>query len=293
MSAVVIHGGRAWEAAMSRAEIEKAVEPIIYKCQRELGDSTKDKVSDEDFARYTEGMFRPDVRRVSLIISMTQDLLGPSAEGEGLEVGSGYGYLLFPMAVLLPRVRWTAVDHPSRSYEEREEFAKAFREYGCAFQAMDILREPFPYPDGRFSVVTFSEVLEHLPVERLSFVLEELARVVRPGGILIMSSPNQASLENRLRLLKGTSILAMPDKLYGETFGHIRLYTPGEMEAAMAKLGFSLESSRAESNNSAYRGAHKSWRRRIYRLYELVEGILRLPRGLSDTWYMAFRKNAA
>jgi 2-polyprenyl-3-methyl-5-hydroxy-6-metoxy-1,4-benzoquinol methylase len=281
------------ETAMTRAEIEKAVEPIIRKCQRELGDSTKNKVSDEDFAKYTEGMFRPDVRRVSLIISMAQDLLGPSAEGEGLEVGSGYGYLLFPMAVLLPKVRWTAVDHPSRSYEEREEFAKAFREYDCAFLAMDILREPLPYANGRFSVVTFSEVLEHLPVERLSFVLAELARVVRPGGILIMSSPNQASLENRLRLLKGMSILAMPDKLYGDTFGHIRLYTPDEMEAAMAKLGFSLESSRAESNNSAYRGAHKSWRRRIYRLYELVEGILPLPRGLSDTWYMAFRKKAA
>jgi hypothetical protein len=126
-------------------------------------------------------------------------------------------------------------------------------------------------------------------------VLEEMARVLRPGGILIMSSPNQASLENRLRLLKGRSILAMPEKLFaaGDTFGHIRLYTPSEMESAMSKLGFSLECSRAESNNSAYRGAHKSWRRRLYRLYEHVEGILPVLRRMSDTWYMAFRKNAA
>ncbi len=241
---------------MTRAEIEKTVEPIIRKCLREFGESTKDQVSDEEFAKYTMGMLRPDVRRVSLIVSIAQAVLGASATGQGLEVGSGYGYLLFPMALLLPNVQWTAVDHPSRSYEQRDAFAKAFREYNCQFTAMDIIHEALPFPDGHFSVVTFSEVLEHLPVERLNFVLSELARVLRPGGILIMSSPNQASLENRLRLLKGGSILAMPDKLFaaGDTFGHIRLYTPSEMEAAMSKLGFSLECSRAESNNSAYQG---------------------------------------
>jgi SAM-dependent methyltransferase len=278
---------------MTRAEIEKTVEPIIRKCLREFGDSTKDEVSDEEFAKYTVGMFRPDVRRVSLIVSMAQSILGESAAGEGLEVGSGYGYLLFPMALLLPQVGWTAVDHPSRGYEQRDAFAKAFRDYNCQFAAMDILHQPLPFPDGLFLVVTFSEVLEHLPVERLNFVLSELARVVRPGGILIMSSPNQASLENRLRLLKGTSILAMPEKLFsaGDTFGHIRLYTPSEIESAMSKLGFSLECSRAESNNSAYRGAHRSWRRRIYRLYERVEGMLPILRRMSDTWYMAFRKD--
>ena len=281
---------------MTRAEIEKKIEPIMRKCLRELGEvCTKDRVSDVDFEKYTAGMFRPDVRRVSLIISMAQDILGPCPVGEGLEVGSGYGFLLFPMALHLPQIRWTGVDHPTRIYEERDEFAKAFRSYNCEFEALDIVRQPLPFPDGRFLVVTFSEVLEHLPPERLNFVLSELARVVRPGGILIMSSPNQASLENRLVLLKGKSILAMPDKLpsAGDTFGHIRLYTRSEMAVAMAKFGFSLECSKVESNNSGYRGAHKSWRRRVYRVYESVEGLLPFLRSMGDTWYMAFRKSAS
>ena len=147
------------------------------------------------------------------------------------------------MALYLPQVRWVGEDHPSRIYEQRDEFARTFNDYNCEFVALDLVRQPLPFPDGHFLVVTFSEVLEHLPPERLNFVLSELARVIRPGGILIMSSPNQASLENRLVLLKGKSILAMPDKLpsAGDTFGHIRLYTRSEMAAAMAKLGFSLE----------------------------------------------------
>ena len=81
--------------------------------------------------------------------------------------------------------------------------------------------------------MTFSEVLEHLPLERVNFVLSELARAVHPGGILIVSSPNQASLENRIRLLKGKSILEMPDEMdhAKETFGHIRLYTMAEVSS--------------------------------------------------------------
>lgn len=280
---------------MTRAEIEKTIEPIIRKCLRELGDYTKNEISDDVFDFYTQGMFRPDVRRVSLIVSLAQSLLGADASGEGLEVGSGYGYLLFPMALFLPQVRWTAVDHPGRSYEHREEFAAAFRQYHCQFAALDILREPLPFPDFHFLIVTVSEVLEHLPVERLSFVLSEIARVVRPGGLLIMSSPNQASLENRLRLLRGRSILAMPLEANSAdgVFGHIRLYTPSEIESALSPLGFSLERSVLESNLSGYRGtSSRSWRNRIYRLYERLEETLAILRRLGDTWYMAFRKSA-
>lgn len=281
---------------MTRAKIEKAIEPIIRKCLREFGDYTIKEIPDAEFDFYTDGMFRPDVRRVSLIVSLAQSLLGAGASGEGLEVGSGYGYLLFPMALFFPQVRWSAVDHPGRTYERREEFQRTFRDYNCQFVPLDIVRDPLPFPDGHFLVATFSEVLEHLPVERLNFVLAELARVIRPGGILIVSSPNQASLENRLRLLRGRSILAMPDELDSAKgiFGHIRLYTPSEMESAMSKLGFSPERSVTESNVSGYRGTSPaSWRRRIYRLYERAEERMEFLRRLGDTWYMAFRKNAA
>jgi SAM-dependent methyltransferase len=280
----------------TRAEIEKTIEPIIRKCLRELSDYTKNKISDEVFEFHTQGMFRPDVRRVSLIISLAQSLLGAGAAGEGLEVGSGYGYLLFPMALFLPQIRWTAVDHPGRSYEHGDEFVAAFRQYNCQFAALDIIREPLPFPDSHFQIVTFSEVLEHLPVDRLNFVLSEIARIVRPGGLLIVSSPNQASLENRLLLLRGRSILAMPNEANSAdgVLGHIRLYTPSEMESAMSRLGFSLERSVIESNNSGYRGTSPgSWRRRIYRLYERAEAKIRFLRRMGDTWYLAFRKRAS
>ena len=226
--------------------------------------------------------------------SLAFSLLGNSFGGEGLEIGSGFGYLLFPMAVLFRGVRWSAIEHPDRSHLCGETYRKAFRDYNCELFELDLIREPLPFGDARFSVVTFSEVVEHLPPERLNFVLSQIARTIRPAGFLLVSSPNQASLENRLRLLKGKSILDMPDELsYAKgNFGHIRLYTLSEMQSAMEKLGFSLERSVIESNNAGYRGtSSRSWARRIYRMYERAEQNLGILRRMGDTWYMAFRKN--
>jgi 2-polyprenyl-3-methyl-5-hydroxy-6-metoxy-1,4-benzoquinol methylase len=168
------------------------------------------------------------------------------------------------------------------------------RDLNCRLVGIDIVRDPLPFPDGHFSVVTFSETLEHLPVERVNFVMDEIRRVVRARGVLIASSPNQASLENRLRLLKGRSILDLPGDIAVAkgTFGHIRLYTPDEIKLLMSQLGFSVERVVLESNYSSYRGrSSKSLRRRQYRFYEMTEQRIGFLRSFGDTWYMVFRKD--
>ena len=280
---------------MTRGEIEKTVKPIIRECLRKFGDYSRPDISPEEFAVEIADELRPDVRRVSLLISLTKSVAGDELAGKGLELGCGYGYLLFPMAKFNPNVQWTGIEHPGRRYFDRADFQQAFRDYNCSLAGLDFVHEPLPFSDQYFSVVTFSETLEHLPVERLNFVLAEISRVLRPGGILIASSPNQAGLENRVRLLKGGSILDLPDhmKVAKGIFGHIRLYTPAEMAYMMSQLGFRVERLAMESNNSTYRGkSEKSMYRRMYRLYEHAEQRLWFLRSLADTWYFVFRKDA-
>jgi SAM-dependent methyltransferase len=277
----------------TRAEIEQAIEPIIRECLRTFGDYSPSEITSEDFARSIVGQLRFDVRRVSLLVWLAQSVAGNELSGNCLELGCGYGYLLFPMAIFNPEVRWTAVEHPDRSYFNRHQFHEAMRSHNCHLVGVDFVRGALPFRDNYFSVVTFSETLEHLPVERLNFVLSEIRRVLRRGGLLIASSPNQASLENRVRLLKGGSILDLPDHIAVAkgTFGHIRLYTPAEAVVLMSRLGLSVERVVLESNNSVYRGrSSKSVRRRLYRLYEIVEQKLGFLRRFGDTWYMVFRK---
>ena len=279
---------------MTRGEIEKTVKPIIFECLRKFGEYARPGISPEEHAAEIADQVRPDVRRVSLLISLAESVMGDEFEGEGLELGCGYGYLLFPMAKFHPKVHWTGIDHPGRVYFNSPDYQQAFRDNHCSLAGLDFVHEPLPFADEHFSVITFSETLEHLPVERVNFVLGEISRVLRPGGILIASSPNQAGLENRLHLLKGGSVFDLPDEMEiaQGIFKHIRMYTPAEITYMMSRLGFRVERSAMESNNSTYRGkSAKSMYRRMYRMYEGMEQRLGFLRGLADTWYFVFRKN--
>jgi SAM-dependent methyltransferase len=279
---------------MTRRQAEEFVAPIIRKCLRDFGDFSGPNVSDEEFAANTADGLRPDVRRVSLLLTIAQEAIGPETAGEALEVGYGYGYLILPLAKTFPRIHWTAVEHKDRRFFGRQDFRARMGEFNCELVGVNITAEPLPFADHQFSVVTFSETLEHLPVERVNFVLSEISRVLRPDAILLASSPNQAGLENRLLLLKGKSILDLPDEMATAKgiFGHIRLYTPAEVKAHFAKFGFSLQSVVLESNNSGNRGVGSGGlHRKLYRLYERLEEKVRFLRKFGDTWYMVFRKN--
>ncbi len=279
---------------MTRLQAEEFVEPIIRKCLRDFGDFSSPNVTDEEFAASTADGLRPDVRRVSLLLTIAQEILGSETTGEGLEVGCGYGYLILPLAKTFPGIHWTGVEHKDRRFFGREDFRARMDEFHCELVGANITAEPLPFADHQFSVVTFSETLEHLPVERVNFVLSEISRVLRPGGILLASSPNQAGLENRLLLLKGKSILDLPDEMSTAKgiFGHIRLYTPAEVKKHLARFGFSLQRVVLESNNSGYRGQGSGGlHRKLYRLYERLEEKVHILRKFGDTWYMVFRKN--
>ncbi|MDR1112000.1 MAG: class I SAM-dependent methyltransferase [Deltaproteobacteria bacterium] len=63
----------------------------------------------------------------------------------------------------------------------------------------NINQEPLPYPDQSFDLVTSTEVIEHLENPRL--FLREIARVLRPGGHAILSTPNVLNLKSRVRYL--------------------------------------------------------------------------------------------
>ena len=58
-----------------------------------------------------------------------------------------------------------------------------------AFERADVAR--LPYDDGSFDLVTCFEVIEHVPDP--GAVLGELRRVLAPGGVLAISSPNADS----------------------------------------------------------------------------------------------------
>jgi SAM-dependent methyltransferase len=64
---------------------------------------------------------------------------------------------------------------------------------------LDLNAQPLPYPDESFDLVTCSEVLEH--VENFRAVLREIRRVLKPGGLMVITTPNVLNMKSRLRYL--------------------------------------------------------------------------------------------
>lgn len=88
----------------------------------------------------------------------------------------------------------------------------------------------------RYALVILAEVIEHLytsPVHTLSFVHSLLAE----GGVLLLQTPNAASLPKRLKLLAGRNPyeLIRPD---AGNPGHFREYTLGELQRYAEQTGF-------------------------------------------------------
>lgn len=109
--------------------------------------------------------------------------------------------------------------------------------------------DPLPYQDEAFEAVLFSEVLEHLIGPPLP-ALYEIARVLTPGGQLLLSTPNARSLRERLllwlRLLLWRSLEAPAEfrhrmQLKGEDRHtvHHHLFTAEEIRWLLQQAGFS------------------------------------------------------
>lgn len=91
---------------------------------------------------------------------------------------------------------------------------------------------------GQFDVVLCSEVIEHVQGNpRTAFAA--LLRFVRPGGRLIVTTPNLARLFNRIKLLLGWT----PLERIGPAgwAGHFREYTRGEIVEFLQASGFVVE----------------------------------------------------
>ncbi len=55
---------------------------------------------------------------------------------------------------------------------------------------VDIRKEKIPCPDNSFDTVACFEVIEHFEKKHIDFPLQEMKRVLKDGGMLLLSTPN-------------------------------------------------------------------------------------------------------
>ena len=155
----------------------------------------------------------------SIYVAIERRLADLGASGEAMDFGSGTGQLtrrlhrsgrfrsiagadLYPRAADLdPGIGWIEGD----------------------------LNDPLPHPPATFDLIVAAEVIEHLENPRA--VCRELFRLLRPGGQVLLSTPNNESW----RALVRGHFVAFGDSSYP---AHITALTRLDLQRALAEAGF-------------------------------------------------------
>jgi SAM-dependent methyltransferase len=120
---------------------------------------------------------------------------------------------------------------------------------------------PCPAASGTYDVLIASEVIEH--VVDTESALAEMKRVLKPGGWLILTTPNLTFWLSRLRMLAGKSAISMPSISVGFSREsvidvlHVRIGTLDEWRALLEHMEFEVRNISATSYLQSYRYPRK------------------------------------
>jgi glycosyltransferase involved in cell wall biosynthesis/SAM-dependent methyltransferase len=130
------------------------------------------------------------------------------------------------------------VDHRSVQSVDGEEFQ-------CTLELFDAEKDCFPYADSYFSTVLCCELVEHLTEDPMH-MMAEINRILRPGGHLVLTTPNIGSLRAIAAVLAGYHPGFFPAYIRPRVEGeepearHNREYTAREIVLLFHYAGFEM-----------------------------------------------------
>ncbi len=136
-----------------------------------------------------------------------------SSPGPILDLGTGCGHLIEASSL------WGIESTGLEGSMEAVELAKS------RVPTLDIrhqlLSEPLPFPANSYQTVVMNQVIEHLEPSVARAILKESLRVLRPKGMIMITSPSSA---NKAELIADPT--------------HINMMSPSELKQMLTGIGF-------------------------------------------------------
>ena len=178
------------------------------------------------------------ISRVDVRLAKIIDLVSEERPGRILDVGCGRGFLLDRLADRgLTGLTGVDVFHDVAS--PKWEYVRG-----------DVTGR-LPLENSSFDCVIAGEIIEHVP--NPDDFLREIRRVLRPGGTLVLSTPNMVSWANRLLVPLGIQPLATETssevalgrvhRVLGQgnqVQGHLKVFSHRALAEILARYGFAV-----------------------------------------------------
>lgn len=183
-----------------------------------------------------------------------------------LDFGCGPGFIWDHLQAMKSRWNYSAIDFSPESI-----FALKAKASGSIFfgQAHHVTQLPTCLGDASFDVILLIEVVEHLQEEHLSSTLAEAFRLLKRGGMLVVTTPNQEDLSRSKKFCPECCAVF-------HEWQHVRSWSVTTLSSCLDKFGFVLEFYRALDFSEHGLGVRSCFLR-LRRLIKLVCGISSTP----------------
>lgn len=154
-----------------------------------------------------------------------------------LDYGSGPGFLIKHLLEL--KIEVSALEFSTGSLEKIRSTYGGHKRFNGAYSI-----EELDKTNSRFNIITLIEVIEHLDDHYLELTFNNILRLMKPGGYLIITTPNDEDLSK--------SYICCPEtnELF-HRWQHVRSWNVESLGAFLKKMGFDIHIIKATNFNKS------------------------------------------
>lgn len=166
-----------------------------------------------------------DDKHLSLLLSLVDN----GAHNSILDIGTGTGYLAFPLAERFPTAKVCGIDIAETIVKKNNIIVKEKGISNLTFEVFDGLK--YPFPDESFDLIVTRYAFHHFP--NAANAIRQMNRILAKGGRVLISDPirdekdKNKVIDNFMKVKKD---------------GHIQLYSADELNELFTDNGFIKES---------------------------------------------------
>ena len=161
-------------------------------------------------------------------LGLLLDLAGDGGYKSILDIGTGNGYLAFPLAEKFPSAHVCGIDIADEAVERNSALARERGIGNLSFRAFDGLR--YPFEEGSFDLIVTRYAFHHFP--KAQDAVFQMSRILSKGGRALISDPMR---------IPGDRSGLIDDFMRVKRDGHIQFFSSQALDSLFLSGGFRKE----------------------------------------------------